>query len=85
MLKKLIAETNEAYQTNNFPVLDALHTFDPHYIPKSIDEAASKNVTIVYDWYEINKINAYDSLRKKSAALTGCARETILNEFNILN
>ena len=39
------------------------------------------NGSIVYDWYRINKINIYDGLRKESAALTGCARETFLNEF----
>ena len=39
------------------------------------------NGSIVYDWYRINKINVYDRLRKESAALIGCARETLLNEF----
>ena len=33
LLKKLIAEINEAFQTKNFLVLDALHIFDPYYIP----------------------------------------------------
>ena len=31
LLKKLIAKINEAFQTNNFPVLDALHIFDPRH------------------------------------------------------
>ena len=77
----MIAEINEAFQTNDFPVLDALHIFDPHYIPESTDEAAAKDVSMVYDWYGINKISIYDGLRKESAALVGCARETFLNEF----
>ena len=81
LLKKLIADINEAFQTNDFPVLDVFHIFDPHSIPKNIDEAAAKDVRIVYDWYGINKIDVYDGLRKESAALIGCARETFLNEF----
>ena len=52
LLKKLIAEINEAFQTNNFPVLDGLHIFYPCYIPKSTDEAAAKDVSIVYDCTE---------------------------------
>ena len=55
--------------------------FDRCYIPKSIDEAAAKDVSIVYDWYGINKIDVYDGLKKESAALIGCTRETFLNEF----
>ena len=81
LLKKLIAEINEAFQTNDFPVLDALHIFDPRYIPKSIHGAAAKDVSIVCDWYGINKIDVYDGLRKESAAIIGCARKTFLNEF----
>ena len=81
LLKKLIAEINEAFQTNNFSVLDTLHIFDTRCIPKSIDEAAAKDVSIVYDWYAINKIDMYDYLWKQSAALKSCARETFLNEF----
>ena len=81
LLKKLIVDINEAFQTNDFPVLDALHIFDPHSIPKNIDETAAKDVRIVYDWYGINKIDVYGGLRKESAALIGCARETFLNEF----
>ena len=81
MLKKFVIEINEAFQTNNFPVLDTLHIFDPRYIPKSIDEATAKDVTIVYEWYEINKFDVYDGLKEESAALIGFARETFLNEF----
>ena len=81
MLKKLIAEINEAFQTNDFSVLDALHIFDPRYIPKSIGEAATKDISIVCDWYGINKIDVYNDLRKESAALIACTRETFLNEF----
>ena len=61
--------------------MDSFHIFDPRCIPKSIDEAAVKDVSIVYDWYGINIIDVYDGLRKESAALIGCARETFLNEF----
>ena len=50
LLKKLIAEITEAFKTNNFPVLDALHVFDPRCVAKSIDEAAAKDFRIVYDW-----------------------------------
>ena len=81
LLKKLIAEINEAFHKNDFPVLDALHTLDPCYIPKSIDDATANDVSIVYDWYRINKIDIYDGLRKESAAVIGSARETSLNEF----
>ena len=81
LLKKLIAEINEAFQTNNFFVLDAIHIFDPCYIPKGIHEAAAKDVSIVYDWYGINKIDVYDGLKKKSTGLIGCARQAFLNEL----
>ena len=81
LLKKLIAEINEAFQTNNFLVLDALHIFDPCYIPKSTDKAAAKYVSIVYDWYIINKTDIYDCLKKKSTGLVGWARQAILNEL----
>ena len=74
-------EINEVFQTNDFPVLDALYSFDPRYIPKSTGESAAKNVSIVFDWDGINKINVYDGLRKESAVLIGCARVTFLNEF----
>ena len=68
-------------QRNDFPVLNAVDIYDPHYTPKSMDETAAKDVRIVYDQYGINKIDIYDGLRKESAALIGCARETCLNEF----
>ena len=74
-------EINEVFQTNDFPVLDALYSFDSRYIPKSTGESAAKNVSIVFDWDGINKINVYDGLRKESAVLIGCARVTFLNEF----
>ena len=81
MLKKLIAGISEAFQTNNSPVLDGLHVFDPRYIRKRIDEAAAKDVGIVYDRYLISETDACDGLRKESAGLIVCARETFSNEF----
>ena len=58
-----------------------LPNFDPCYIHKSIEETAAKDVSIVNNWYIVNKVDVYHSLRKESAALTGCARETFLSEF----
>ena len=34
MLKCLIEEINEAFQTDDFPVLDAFHAIDPRYFHK---------------------------------------------------
>ena len=44
--------------------MGAHRIFDPHYIPKSIDETIAKDVSIVYDWYGINKVDIYDGLMK---------------------
>ena len=79
--KKLMVKINDAFKINNFPVLDMLPNFDPCYLRKSIEETVAKDVSIVNNWYRINKVDVYHSLRKESATLTGCARETFLNEF----
>ena len=31
-------------QRNDFPVLNAVDIYDPHYTPKSMDETAAKDV-----------------------------------------
>ena len=64
LLKKLIAEINLAFHTKDFPVVGAHRIFDPRYIPKSIDETIAKDVSIVCDWYGINKVDIYDGLMK---------------------
>ena len=44
--------------------MGAHRIFDPRYIPKSIDETIAKDVSLVYDWYGINKVDIYDGLMK---------------------
>ena len=57
MLKCLIEEINEAFQTDDFPVFDAFHVIDPRYFHKIAESSRGTLLDMLYDWYGKNKVN----------------------------
>ena len=56
----LIAEIEEAFDTKDFPVIDAFHTFDSRSMPTIVPLKYGLNeAKIIYSNYENNKVNIY--------------------------
>ena len=72
MLKCLIEEINEAFQTNDFPVLDAFHAIDPRYFHKIAESSRGTLLDTLYDWYGKNKVDVFENLRNEASALIKC-------------
>ena len=73
MLKCLIEEINEAFQTDDFPVLDAFHVIDPRFFHKFAESSHGTLIDMLYDWYGENKVDVFENKRNE-AALIKCQR-----------
>ena len=69
IITKLIVEIEEAFNTNDFPVINAFHTFDPKNIPTIVLLHYSLNkAKIIYCNYGNNKVNIYQEYRHVASA-----------------
>ena len=70
IITKLIVEIEEAFNTNDFPVINAFHTFDPKNIPTIVLLNYSLNkAKIIYCNYGNNKVNIYQEYRHVASAI----------------
>ena len=81
MLKCLIEEINEAFQTNDFPVLDAFHAIDPRYFHKIAESSRGTLLDTLYDWYGKSKVDVFENLHNEASALIKCQRNTFHQEY----
>ena len=60
IIKQLILKIEEAFNTTDFPVMDAFQAFDPKNIPKDLPSGyGEKEIDLIYDFYGSNKINIF--------------------------
>ena len=70
IIKKLILEIEEAYNTTDFPVMDAFHASEPRNIPKDLPSGyGEKEMDLIYDFYGSNKVNIFQGQRNEVASL----------------
>ena len=70
IITKLIVEIEEAFNTYDFPVINAFHTFDPKNIPTIVLLHYSLNkAKIIYCNYGNNKVNIYQEYRHVASAI----------------
>ena len=64
-------EIKEAFQTVDFPVLDALHTVDPRHISDPDDSAHLNYINLLYDWYVENKVDVFEGYQRVACSIRG--------------
>ena len=70
IIKKLILEIEEAYNTTDFPVMDAFRASEPRNIPKDLPSGyGEKEMDLIYDFYGSNKVNIFQGQRNEVASL----------------
>lgn len=78
LMENLITELNEAFQTDDFPVLDALHSIDPRYVTKSPNLESAE---CLFAWYGENKVDVFEGRRNEAPKLLKCSKEMFLREY----
>ena len=74
-------EIEEAFNTTDFPVMDAFHTFDQRNIPKDLPSGyGEKKIDLIYDFYGSNKINIFQGQRNEATAIIKCSKENFIDQ-----
>ena len=81
IIKKLLLEIEEAFNTTDFPVMHAFHAFDPRNIPKDLPSGYGwKEIDLIYDFYGSNKINTFQGQRNEATAIIKCSKENFIDQ-----
>ena len=67
IIKKLILEIEEAFNTTGLPIIDAFHAFDLRNIPTGLTSGYGEKE--IYDFYGSNKINIFQRQRNEAMAI----------------
>ena len=80
IIKQLILEIEEAFNTTDFPVIDAFQAFDPRNIPKDLPSGyGEKEIDLIYDFYGSNNINIFQGQRNEATAIIKCSKENFID------
>ena len=81
IIKILILEIEEAFNTTDFPVMDAFHAFDPRNIPKDLASGyGEKEIDLIYDFYGSSKINIFQGQRNEATAIIKCSKDNFIDQ-----
>ena len=81
IIKQLILQIEEAFNTSDFPVMDAFQAFDPRNIPKDLPSGyGEKEIDLIYDFYGSNKINIFQGQRNEATAIIKCSKENFIDQ-----
>ena len=81
IIKQLILEIEEAFNTTDFPVMDVFQAFDPRNIPKDLPSGCGeKEIDLIYDFYGSNKINIFQGQRNEATAIIKCSKENFIDQ-----
>ena len=83
VITNLIVETEEAFETKDFPVIDAFHAVDPSNIPM-IDplKYGLNEAKIIFCNFENNKVNIYQEERNEASPILKCSKETFYQQYS---
>ena len=81
IIKQLILEIEEAFNTTDFPVTDAFQAFDPRNIPKDSPSGyGEKEIDLMYDFYGSNKNNIFQGQSDEATAIIKRSKENLIDQ-----
>ena len=81
LIKKLVTEVEEAFDTSDFPVIDAFQVLNPKNIPANVKEGyGMEEIDVIYSFYGSNKVNIFQGERNEAAAIIQCSEEVFISQ-----
>ena len=81
IVKQLMKELCDAFQTSEFPVIDSFNVYHSKNIPPKLPENYGiKSANNVYSLYRENKIDVYEERHLEAPAVVKCDKENFVSQ-----